>query len=218
MQLEVFSDAICPWCFIGKRRLDNVLVGPRGDDIDLTWRAYQLYPQIPIAGMNRDEFMKVRFGGSEKVADAYKRIEAEGAGEGIAFNFRGVRRMPNTRQAHRLGIWAKELRLQSELIEVLFRFHFCAGLDVGDEETLVEAACQAGLDAAGARDFLRSDARLDEMLADLQFALDAEISGVPCFVIERSFAIPGAQPSEVLARYLDKAKVNLAARAAGQSA
>ena len=217
MQLEVFSDAICPWCFIGKRRLDNVLVGPRADDIDLTWRAYQLHPQIPIAGMDRDEFMKVRFGGSDKVGDAYKRIEAEGASEGIEFNFRGIRRMPNTRQAHRLAIWAKEVGVQSALIEVLFQFHFCAGSDVGDEDTLVEAARQAGMETAATRDFLRSDARLDELLADLQFALAAEISGVPCFVIERSFAIPGAQPSEVLARYLDKAKANIAARAASQS-
>ena len=207
MQLEVFSDVICPWCFIGKRRLESVLTGARADGVDLTWRAYQLYPQIPVAGMDHDEFMQLRFGGSAKVRDAYARIEEEGAGEGIEFNFRGIRRMPNTRQAHRLGIWAKDQGRQSALVEALFRCHFIAGLDVGDEDTLVEAA----------RSFLRGDALLDEFLADLRFAQDAEITGVPCFVIERSFAIPGAQPGGVLARYFDKAKAHLVAQAGAGS-
>ena len=213
MQLEVFSDVICPWCFIGKRRLDNVLTETRAEGVDLSWRAYQLYPQIPTAGMDRDEFMQLRFGGADKVRGAYSHIEAEGASEGIAFNFRGIRRMPNTRQAHRLGIWAKQFGSQSALVETLGRFHFSSGFDVGDEDTLVAAAQEAGLVADDARRFLRSDAMLDDMLADLRFALDAQISGVPCFVIEREFAIPGAQPSEVLARFIDKTKARLAASA-----
>ena len=210
MQLDVFSDVICPWCYIGKRRLDNVLDPARAADIDVTWRAYQLYPQIPLAGMDRDEFMQLRFGGAGKVRDAYARIEAEGASEGIAFNFRGIRRMPNTRQAHRLGLWAKAHGRQDALIEALFHGHFIAGLDMGDEDTLVATALEAGLDADAARAFLRSDELLGDVLADLKFALDAEIAGVPCFVIEREFAIPGAQPSDVLARYLDKAIAHLA--------
>ena len=210
MQLDVFSDVICPWCFIGKRRLDSVLTGARAEGVELTWRAYQLYPQIPIAGMTRDEFMRIRFGGAERVRSAYSHIEAEGAGEGIEFNFRGQKRMPNTRQAHRLGIWAKLQGQQSALVEALFRSHFNAGLDVGDEDTLVAAAHEAGLDADGAREFLRSDAFVDELLSELRFAHEAGITGVPCFVIDREFAIPGAQPSEVLARFLDKAKERIA--------
>ena len=187
-----------------------MLTPERAKGIDLSWRAYQLYPQIPVVGMDRDEFMQIRFGGADKVRDGYARIEAEGAGEGIAFEFRAIKRMPNTRNAHRLTLWSASEGKQSALVETLFRFHFMAGADVGDEDTLVAAAQQSGLDADAARAFLRSDAGLNEMLAELQFALDAEISGVPCFVIERAFAIPGAQPSEVLARYLDKAKAQLA--------
>ena len=120
--------------------------------------------------------------------------------------------MPNTRQAHRLGLWAKAQGRQDALIEALFRGHFIAGLDMGDEDTLVATALEAGLDADAARAFLRSDALLGDVLADLKFALDAEIAGVPCFVIEREFAIPGAQPSDVLARYFDKAIAHLAAQ------
>ena len=210
MQLEVYSDAICPWCFIGKRRLDKALTPELADGIDLGWRTYQLYPQIPTEGMGRDEFMQLRFGGKDNVRESYRRIEEEGEAEGIAFNFRGIRRMPNTRNAHRLSILAEGVGRQTMLIEQLFQLHFIDGQDVGDQDTLVEAAWRSCIDSDVAREYLRSDAGLPRMLEELQFALETGITGVPCFVIERAFAIPGAQPVEVLTRYLAKAKAHLA--------
>jgi predicted DsbA family dithiol-disulfide isomerase len=206
MQLDVYSDAICPWCFIGKRRLDRALTPELAPAVNLDWRAYQLYPQIPVAGMDRDDFMQMRFGGKDKVRDGYSRIEQEGAGEGIAFNFRGIRRMPNTRNAHRLSILAAHHGVQTALVEQLFQMHFIDGQDVGDLDTLAEAAQRAGIDRDVAGDYLRGDEGLPQMLEELQFALDAGISGVPCFVINREFGIPGAQPVEVLSRYLTKAR------------
>ena len=221
MQLEVYSDAICPWCFIGKRRLDRALTPALADGVMVGWRTYQLYPQIPAAGMDRDEFMTLRFGGKDNVRDSYRRIEIEGEAEGIAFNFRGIKRMPNTRDAHRLSILAEGVGRQTAFVEQLFQLHFIDGQDVGDQDTLVEAARCVGIDADVARDYLRSDAGLPRMLEELQFALETGITGVPCFVIERAFAIPGAQPVEVLTRYISKAKAHLAATrvvdAAGRS-
>ena len=210
MQLEVYSDAICPWCFIGKRRLDKALTPELADGIELGWRTYQLYPQIPTEGMARDEFMQLRFGGKDNVRESYRRLEEEGEAEGIAFNFRGIRRMPNTRNAHRLSILADGVGRQTILIEQLFQLHFIDGQDVGDQDTLVDAAWRSGIDSDVAREYLRSAAGLPRMLEELQFALETGITGVPCFVIERAFAIPGAQPVEVLTRYLAKAKAHLA--------
>ena len=211
MQLEVYSDAICPWCFIGKRRLDKALTPELGQGVAVSWRAYQLYPQIPTEGMDRDLFMQLRFGGKEKVRDGYSRIEQEGASEGIAFNFRGIKRMPNTRDAHRLAVFAEAAGRQTELVEELFQLHFCEGEDVGDLDTLVEASRRAGLGGELARDWLQqSHAGLDRVLEELQFAAENGITGVPCFVIERAFGIPGAQPVEVLSRYIAKAKSQLA--------
>ena len=209
MQLEVYSDAICPWCFIGKRRLDKALTPELAEGIAVGWRAYQLYPQIPTDGMDRDAFMRLRFGGKDKVRDGYRRIEQEGESEGIAFNFRGITRMPNTRNAHRLTILAEQHDRQTALVENLFQLHFIDGQDVGDLDTLVEAARRSGINTDVARDYLLSDAGLPRMLEDLTFALETGITGVPCFVIERAFAIPGAQPVEVLTRYLAKAKAHL---------
>lgn len=206
MQLDVYSDAICPWCFIGKRRLDKALTPELAQGVNLEWRAYQLYPQIPVEGMDRDEFMQVRFGGKDKVRDGYSRIEQEGAGEGISFNFRGIKRMPNTRNAHRLSIFAATQGVQTPLVEQLFQLHFVEGQDVGDLDTLAEAAQRAGIDRDVARDYLAGNDGLPQMLEELQFALEAGISGVPCFVINREFGIPGAQPVEVLSRYFTKAR------------
>ena len=122
--------------------------------------------------------------------------------------------MPNTRNAHRLSILAAGVGLQTALIEQLFQRHFIDGQDVGDQDTLVEAATRVGIDADIARAYLRSDAGLPRMLEELQFALETGITGVPCFVIERAFAVPGAQPVEVLTRYTAKAKAHLAAASA----
>lgn len=208
MQLEIFSDVICPWCFIGKRRLDQTLTEPLrevADRFQISWRAYQLYPQLPEAGMDREEFMRMRFGDRAAVKDVYSRIESEGDSAGITFNFRGVKRMPNTRSAHRLIRLGAEHGVQSAIVEYLFRQHFIEGNDIGDLDTLINAAKNCGLDADASKNYLQSDRGLDELLADFQFALDAGISGVPCYVVDRSFAIPGAQPVEVLARYLGKA-------------
>ena len=115
MQLEVYSDAICPWCFIGKRRLDAALTPELADGIDVAWRAYQLYPQIALEGMDRDLFMELRFGGKERVRSSYTQIEQEGESAGIRFNFRGIKRMPNTRNAHRLTSFAEAAGLQTAL-------------------------------------------------------------------------------------------------------
>jgi len=222
MRLEIFSDLVCPWCFIGKRQLDSVLNTPQGQDLDVVWRAYQLYPNIPQGGMVRDEFMKVRFAGSD-TSIARERILGEAKAAGIDMDFSRAERMPNTFNGHRLLHHAlmqerqnAELAgLQHRLAEKLFSFYFCEGRDVGSQDVLLAAAEQVGLDGSATRAFLESDAGRVEVEHELDRAAAVGVSGVPCFLFAGAFALQGAQSPEVIGHFLSRARQRLAPDATG---
>jgi len=209
MQIEIFSDVVCPWCFIGKRRLDAVLATEVGQGIQVTWRPYQLYPQLPQQGLPRDEFMKARFGADASPADIYQRILAEAATLDLALDFARIRVAPNTLRAHRLMSWAEPSGRQHELAEVLFRCYFQQGRDVGDPAELALAAGEAGLDADAAAELLRGHDELDKVRAELALGEAVGVTGVPFFVMAGKFAIPGAQPQEVMAQLISRARQRL---------
>ncbi|MCY4013512.1 MAG: DsbA family oxidoreductase [Gammaproteobacteria bacterium] len=143
MLIEIYSDVICPWCYVGKRRLDKALTAPACDDVDVVWRPFQLYPNLPSSGMDRDEYLARRYGEKADRARAPRQIVEEGEDAGIAFDYGAIGRMPNTLTAHRLLDYAERRSgadVQHELAEVLFRYYFCEGRDVGDVDTLCEAA------------------------------------------------------------------------------
>ena len=212
MRIEIFSDLVCPWCYIGKRRLDAALAGPAGDGVELVWRAYQLYPGLPADGMARDEFMKLRFG-SGGGGDGRRRLVAEAAEAGITMNFDAIERMPNTLLGHRLLHLARPHGVQHELAETLFRAYFEEGRDVGDLEVLLEAAGAQGLDAAELREALASGAGAEAVRGELDRADNIGVTGVPCFVLAGAFAIPGAQSSETMAQVITRARDKLATQA-----
>ena len=130
MRIEIYSDVVCPWCYIGKRRLDAALETDALADVEVVWRPHQLHPNLPPAGLDREDYLQRRYGEAAERARAPQRIVAEGADAGIRFNFEAMRRMPNTLAAHRLLHFAEDTGRQHALAEALFRFFFCDGRDV----------------------------------------------------------------------------------------
>ena len=209
MLIEIFSDVICPWCYIGKRRLDSALAAPTCADIDVVWRPFQLYPNIPAAGMDRDEYLERRYGDRADPARAPRMIVAEGADAGITFDYGAIRRMPNTLTAHRLLDYAEQdssAAVQHELAEVLFRYYFCEGRDVGDVDTLCEAAAEVGLEADDARRYLDGRADEEDMLARIRGAFEIGVVSVPCYLLGGGFMLPGAQTSDVMVQFIERVK------------
>lgn len=218
MNLDVFSDSICPWCWIGKRRLEQALAMDGCEGVTVTWRAFQLYPEIPAEGMPREEFMQARFGASGGKSDMWRTLQQEGEKVGLELNFGAASRMPNTLHAHRLERWAHVqggTAAQDAMVETLFRYHFVHGHDLGDREVLAEAASEAGLDGTAALEWLQGTEGAREVMFEVQWSRDNGITAVPCFVLPNGYGIPGAQDPETMARFIRKGKQKLAGAASG---
>lgn len=209
MLIEIFSDVVCPWCYIGKRRLDTVLEQYPAGSFEVRWRAFQLYPMLPEDGMPREAFMRARFGRTD-ASGIYARILDEARPLGLDLAFDRIAVAPNTRRAHRLLAWASGPR-QHALAEALFGAYFREGVDVGDPAALVEVAVAAGFDRDEAAEAVASGAGDEAVARDLAQAEQAEVTGVPFYVLAERFAIPGAQPPDVLRNLLDRARTRLAA-------
>ena len=205
--VEVVHDLICPWCYLGVRRLFNTL--RRRPDLrhELIWRPFLLNPDMPSGGMSRADYMLRKFGSEERGRRLYTSIGTIGATEGIEFRFDRIRRAPSSVQAHRLVRYADRFGLGSATVEAVFAAHFTAGRDIGDPSVLAAVAGELGLNAAAARRFLSSDEEMEPVHADNLRAHRLGINGVPCFVVSGRHAIAGAQEPEVLERLLDVAAI-----------
>ena len=210
LEIEIFSDVICPWCFIGKRRLDRVLDSPLGEDVTLRWRPYQLHPRLPLEGMDRDEYLARRYGADADRGRVPARIRAEAEAEGIELRFDLMKRLPNTLLAHRLLEYAHAAGCQHALADVLFVGYFCEGADVGDVDTLVGLAERVGLDGAAVRTFLLGSDATGEVHAQLARAPELGVSGVPGYYLANAFLLPGAQTDDVMAQIIERVKTRLA--------
>ena len=206
MEIEIFSDVVCPWCYIGKKRLDAVMDTPVGEGVTLRWRPYQLYPNMPPGGMDRARYLEARYGADADRSRVPQRIEAEAGQVGLKLDFSAIEKMPNTFQAHRLLELAAAHGVQHELAELLFDYYFCSGRDVGDPDVLVEAAETLGLERDPVRDYLAGTEGVDAVRKQLQRAVDVGVSGVPCYLLAGRFALPGAQAPEVMAQFITRAK------------
>ncbi len=194
MIVEVFSDPICPWCYIGKRRLERALAhDDRGGDVSLRWRAFQLNPNMPEAGMARDAYVALKFGGEAKAEEIYDAIAGVGQGEGIEFAFERIKHTPNTVMAHRLIRLAARHGKADAIVEALFRAFFLDGGNIGDRDTLVTLAAGGGLDGDSVGDFLASSLDEADVRAEHDYAVSQEITGVPCFIIDGRYVLMGAQ-------------------------
>jgi predicted DsbA family dithiol-disulfide isomerase len=205
LQVDIVSDVICPWCYVGKRRFERALetVGDR-HRVGVTWRPFQLNPDLPTEGVDRAAYLQAKFGGPERAREIYARIETAGAGEGIVFAFDRILRTPNTVQAHRLIRLGQKLNRQDAVVDALFGGYFTDGADIGDLATLVGLAERAGLAAPEAERYLASDDERELVVGEDDAARRMGIHGVPCFVLEQEYAISGAQEPAVIAEALDR--------------
>jgi predicted DsbA family dithiol-disulfide isomerase len=207
LSIEVVHDLVCPWCFLGVRRLLRTM--RRRPDLlfDLIWRPFLLNPDMPRGGMARPDYVVRKFGGEDRARRLYASITEIGRGEGVQFRFDRLRRTPSSIDAHRLVRFAARYGYADAMVEALFSAHFTDGRDIGDHEVLVAVAEACGLDGAAAARFLPSEDETDLVHADNLRAHRLGINGVPCFVIGGRHAIAGAQEPEVIERLLDVATV-----------
>ena len=206
MILDVFSDTICPWCYVGKRRLERALEARPQRDLTIRWRAFQLNPGMPAEGMDRKAYIDAKFGGSERARAILDTVRAAGGGEGIAFAFDRIKRTPNTLQSHRLIRFAGGQDRQDETLEALFRAYFLEGRNIGDRAVLADVAEDAGLDRDEAADYLAGDTDAEAVLGEDALARRAGINGVPCFIFNGRFALSGAQEPEAFFQLFDLAR------------
>ncbi len=206
MQIECWSDVVCPWCYIGKRRFARALTQRPDIRPEVSWRAFQLNPDMPPDGMDRAEYVAMKFGGGRRAEEIYKRVTEAGLGEGIDFRFDKIRRTPNTTDAHRLLLYAAGAKAQDAVVERLFEGYFTEGADIGDTDTLAALAGEAGLEIDPALRFLTSEQGRETVMEDLSLAYRMGITGVPCFILEGKYALPGAHEPEAFQPMFDLAK------------
>lgn len=213
--VDVVSDVVCPWCFIGQKRLDKAVAAAGDVDVHIRWRPFQLDPTIPPQGKDRREYMRAKFGSDERIREIHARIEPLGEAEGISFAFDAIKMAPNTLDAHRLIRWAGAAgeAVQNTLVRRLFQLNFEEGVNIGDHAVLVEAAREAGMDASVVATLLPTDADVEAVRTEIATASRMGISGVPCFLLEGKYAVMGAQDVDTLA---DAIRQVAAAKARGE--
>jgi len=195
--IDVVSDVICPWCFLGKRRLDAALARIEDFDVLVRWRPFMLDPTIPPEGLDRQDYMLAKFG-PERLKTIHDPLIAAGEELGVPFDFDAITRTPNTLDAHRLIRWAHTVERQHETAERLFMAYWNEGQDVGDRDVLARCAGDAGINAAQIRELLDSAQDVEETKAEIQHATSIGVTGVPTFILGQSYALVGAQSPEVL--------------------
>jgi predicted DsbA family dithiol-disulfide isomerase len=203
--IDVVSDVVCPWCFIGKRRLEKALAALEGTSVAVRWRPFQLDPTIPVEGLPREEYLRRKFG-PERVAENHRALLTVGALEGIDFRFDLIKRSPNTLDAHRLIQWAADQSMEEKMVERLFRLYFTEGADIGNRDLLSQAAAELGLDREEAEKFLASGDRREEVLAQVQMSSRMGVTGVPTFFIANRYAVIGAEESRYIAGAIARAR------------
>jgi predicted DsbA family dithiol-disulfide isomerase len=211
MQIDVIADPVCPWCFIGKRRLSRAMMMRPDIAFDVKWRPYRLDPSLPPEGMDRQLYMRMRFGEDpNKVVEMHKLIIAEGEKEGIAFNFEAMTRRPDTLSAHRLIRWAEAAGVQDDVVERLFIAYFENGEDIGEVRVLADIADLCGMDGLEVAELLEGDTDLALVQRDDQLAREMGVTGVPAMIFAGKLAVSGAREPEALLAVINRAEEMLA--------
>jgi predicted DsbA family dithiol-disulfide isomerase len=199
--VDVVSDVMCPWCYIGKKNLEAArkLVGET--KLEIRWHPFQLDPALPAEGKDRRQYLADKFGGDVRARDIYARVEQAGEAAGIDFAFERIKVSPNTLNAHRLIRWAggQGPQVQDRVVDRLFQLYFEEGANIGDVEVLADAGASAGMDRALLAELLASDADKEAVEQQIRNAQAMGVSGVPCFIFGRKYAVMGAQPSQKIA-------------------
>ena len=204
VRIDVVSDVVCPWCFIGKRRLEKAIALNPDIPVEVHWRPYFLNDWIPREGISREQYLTTKFGSPERYKGIAQRVSAAAAAEGLTYAMDKISRQPNTLDAHRLIRWADEIGKAAEMKQRLMDLYFTEGADLTSHTVLAQAAADIGLDAEATRKALASDKDVAEIERDALSAKEAGIDGVPCFIFGGKFAISGAQAPEDLAEAIER--------------
>ncbi|GGA81409.1 DSBA oxidoreductase [Brucella endophytica] len=199
--IDVVSDVVCPWCYLGRKRLERALELLPDVDVAVRWRPFQLDPSIPPAGKDRKAYMKDKFTSQSRIDEIHDQLIKLGEEDGIEFDFDAIEVMPNTLDAHRVIQWASQAGpdTQDQVVGKLFSFYFEQGLNIGDHEVLVDAASACGMDGQIVASLLATDADRESVKQEIETAHRIGVRGVPCFIIDQKYAVMGAQTAEVLA-------------------
>jgi predicted DsbA family dithiol-disulfide isomerase len=199
VHIDVVSDVVCPWCYIGKRRLEEAIALMPDVNVSVNWRAYFLNPWIPREGIDRQTYLETKFGSVERYAVIAERIASAAALEGLIYNPDKISRQPNTLDCHRLILWSRSATDPGQVKQRLMELYFAEGADLSDAKVLIQAAVDCGMDGDLVRRLLASDAEVDRIESDANAAKEAGIDGVPCFIFGGSVIVTGAQSPEYLA-------------------
>ena len=203
VKLDIMSDPICPWCYIGKANLDRALAQRPDHPFLITWHPFQLNPDMPAEGVDRRAYMEQKFGGKDKAVKAYAPVAAHAEKAGLTINFDGIQKTPNTLDAHRLIHWAGIEGRQTEVVDALFQAYFVDGRDIGDHDTLADIADASGMDASVVRRLLATEEDRRDIVDRDAAARGMGINSVPTFIVAGQHAVPGAQPTELWLQVLD---------------
>ena len=196
--IDVVSDVVCPWCYLGKHRLEKAVAEIKDLDVAIRWRPFQLDPSVPPEGMPWADYARAKFGNVDALVDGHKRLTEYGREVGIAYHFDAVTRSANTINAHRLVRWAAAAGKETEVVERLFAAYFSEGRDVGDHGVLGELAGEVGLDGAAITARLGTDDDKDSVKAEIDEAYQIGVTGVPTYILGGRFGVVGAQSVEAL--------------------
>ena len=197
IKLDILSDPICPWCYIGKNNLDRVLAKEPINPFTIEWHPFQLNPEMPLAGMNRQDYLEQKFGGKQNAYRVYSRISSTAVKAGLNLELQLIKKTPNTLNAHRLIHWAGIEGLQNSVVSALFESYFVEGEDIGDLSTLVKIGASVGLDKDLISKLLKEDTELIEIKQRDANSRERGVTGVPTFIIANTHVLPGAQTEEL---------------------
>ena len=204
IHLDIVSDVVCPWCYLGKKRAEAALDTFGADKVEVAWRPFQLAPDMPKEGMDRKTYYEMKFGDDPKIKEMSNQLVGLGRDAGISFNFDEIAWSPNTLNAHRLIRWAQSDNLQSQVVDRLFQRYFELGDNIGADEVLLSIAEQEGMDVNLVSDLLSSDADLEAVQQEMDHARQMGVSGVPTFIAENRLAVSGAQEPAILVNFLEQ--------------
>ncbi|UWP90285.1 DsbA family oxidoreductase [Aliiroseovarius crassostreae] len=215
IRLDVFSDPICPWCYIGKTRLQRALEARPDHPFLIQWHPFQLNPEMPKAGMDRRSYLEAKFGGRDGAVQAYLPVVKEAEASGLSINLDAIERTPNTLDAHRMIHWAALEEKQNAMVDRLFKAYFVEGMDIGDPEVLADLGAEIGMDRDVIARLLASDADADDISARDADARHKGVNSVPTFVIANQHVVPGAQPAELWMQVIDELMEQLSTSSEG---
>jgi predicted DsbA family dithiol-disulfide isomerase len=200
LKIDIVSDVVCPWCYLGKARLERALAALNDVNAETNWRPYQLDPTVPRGGVDRLKYMEAKFGTGPRLGEIHKQLEGFGREVGIRYDFDAIKVSPNTMNAHRLIRWAAQAGpgIQGKVVDRLFKLYFTEGADIGSHAVLLNAGVESGMDGAIIEALLPTDAEEAGVIGEIATSKKMGITSVPCFIFNQKYAVSGAQTPEIL--------------------